>query len=64
MGLLLVGALTLGLGILVFLGLLVMVRDLFCGSLLEAPCVADEEAAREHMGQPQPASFSAIPVDQ
>jgi hypothetical protein len=52
MRLLLVGALILGLGTLVILGLLVMVRDLFCESLFEAPSVADEDAAREHTGQP------------
>jgi hypothetical protein len=60
MRLLLVGVLILGLGALVFLGLWVMVRDLFCESFLESPGVADEEAAREqHAGQPPSASFSA-----
>jgi hypothetical protein len=59
MRLLLVGVLILGLGTLVILGLLVMVRDLFCESRLEAPGVADEEAVREHTGQPPSASFSA-----
>ena len=58
MRLLLVGVLILGLGALVFLGLLVMVRDLFRESFLEAPSVADEEAAREHTGQTSSASFS------
>jgi hypothetical protein len=48
MRLLLVCVLVLGVGTLVFLGLLVMVRDLFCESLLEAPSVTDEEAGREH----------------
>ena len=57
MRLLLVGVLTLGLGTLVILGLLVLVRDLFCERLLEAPSVADEEAAREHRDPPPPASF-------
>jgi hypothetical protein len=52
MRLLLVGVLILGLGALVFLGLLVMVRDLFCESLFEAPSMADEDAAREHTDQP------------
>ena len=42
--------LVLGLGTLVVLGLLVMVRDLFYESLFEAPSVTDEEAAREHTG--------------
>ena len=42
--------LVLGLGTLVVLGLLVMVRDLFDESLFEAPSVIDEEAAREHTG--------------
>jgi hypothetical protein len=59
MRLLLLGVLILGLVTLVFLGLLVMVRDLLCGSFLEAPSVADEEAAREHTGQTSSASFSA-----
>jgi hypothetical protein len=59
MRVLLVGVLILGLGALVFLGLLVMVRDLFCESFLEAPSVADEEAAREHTGQSPSQSFSA-----
>jgi hypothetical protein len=63
MRLLLVGVLTLGLGTLVFLGVLVMIRDLFGESLLESPGVAAEEAAREHMGQHPSASFSAIPMD-
>jgi hypothetical protein len=63
MRLLLVGVLILGLGTLVVLGLLVTVRNLFCKSLLEAPSVADEEAAREHTGQPPSASFSAMPMD-
>ena len=58
MRLLLVGVLILGLGALVFLGLLVMVRDLFRESFLEAPSVTDEEAAREHTGQTSSASFS------
>jgi hypothetical protein len=56
---LLVGVVILGLSTLVFLGLLVMVRDLFCDSFLEVPSLADEEAAREHTGQPPSASFSA-----
>jgi len=60
MRLLLVGVLVLGLGTLVFLGLLVMVRDLFCESPLSAPRVADEESAREHTGQPASASLSTI----
>jgi hypothetical protein len=59
MRLLLLGVLSLGLVTLVFLGLLAMVRDLFCESFLEAPNVADEEAAREHRGQLPSASFSA-----
>jgi hypothetical protein len=59
MRVLLVGVLILGLGALVFLGLLVMVRDLFCESFLEAPSVADDETAREHTGQSPSASFSA-----
>ena len=58
MRLLLVGVLILGLGALVFVGLLVMVRDLFRESFLEAPSVTDEEAAREHTGQTSSASFS------
>jgi hypothetical protein len=48
--LLLVCVLVVGLGTLVVLGLLVMVRDLFYESLFEAPSVTDEEAAREHTG--------------
>jgi hypothetical protein len=59
MRVLLVGVLILGLGALAFLGLWVMVRDLFCESFLESPGVADEEAASEHTGQPPSASFSA-----
>ena len=47
--LLLVCVVVLGLGTLVVLGLLVMVRDLFYESLFEAPSVTDEEA-REHTG--------------
>ena len=50
MRLLLVGVLFLGLGTLVFLGLLVLFRDLLCESLHEAPSVAGEEvrAATPH----------------
>jgi hypothetical protein len=59
MRLLLVGVLILGLGVLVFLGLLVMVRDLFCESFLEVPSAADEESTAEHTRQPPSASFSA-----
>ena len=51
MRLLLVSVLVLGSGTLVFLGLLVMVRDLFGEGLLAAPSVTDDEAAREHTGR-------------
>jgi hypothetical protein len=53
MRLILVGLLILGLGALVFLGLLVMLRDLFCETFLEVPSVADEEATSEHTRQPR-----------
>jgi hypothetical protein len=51
MHLVLICVLVLGLGTLVVLGLLVMVRDLFYESLFEVPSVTDEEAAREHTGE-------------
>jgi hypothetical protein len=50
MHLLLVCVLVFGLGTLVVLGLLVMVRDLFYESVFEAPSMTDEGAAREHTG--------------
>ena len=49
MRLLAVGVLAIGFGTFVFLGLLTMVRELFCESLLEAPSMADKEATTENL---------------
>jgi hypothetical protein len=51
MRLLVVAALTIGLGTLVLFGLLTMVRELFCESSLEAPFMIDKEAMREQPNQ-------------
>jgi hypothetical protein len=51
MRLLVVAALAIGLGTLALLGLLTMVRELFCESPLEAPFMIEKEAMREQPNQ-------------
>jgi len=45
------------------LGLLAMVRELFCECMLAAPSVTHAEAAGEHTDQSPSGSFSAILMD-
>jgi hypothetical protein len=47
MRLLVAGALIVGFGTLVLLGLLTMIRELFCESLVEAPLMTGGEATNE-----------------
>jgi hypothetical protein len=51
MRLLVVAAVAIGFGTLVLLGLLTMVRELFCDSPLEARFMIDKEAMREQPDQ-------------
>jgi hypothetical protein len=60
MRLVVLGVLTIGLGTLVLLALLAMVRELFCESILEAPSMTDKEALREHTIQSPSATSSAL----
>ncbi len=46
-------ALAVGVGILLLIGFLVMVRELFCESIFGAPQQADEEAGRLYMNEDQ-----------
>jgi hypothetical protein len=45
------GVLTIGFVTLVLLGLLSMVRELFCESMLDAPSMTDQEATTENSSQ-------------
>jgi hypothetical protein len=49
MRLLVVGLLTIGVGTLVFLGLVTIARELFGESTLEAPSMTDNEAMTENL---------------
>jgi hypothetical protein len=62
MRLLVVGALTIGFGFLALLGLLTMIRELFCESIVEAPFIADGEATREHTEHSPSRSSSTISI--
>jgi len=62
-GLVGVGVFILGLGALLLFGLLAMVRELFCKSMLAASSVTDAEAAADHTDQSPSGSFSAISID-
>jgi hypothetical protein len=42
------GLLTIGFGTLALLGLLSVVRELFCESILDAPSMTDKETTREN----------------
>lgn len=50
MRVLVVGGLIGGFGALMLLGLLTMIRELFCGSMFETPFIADGNAASELLG--------------
>jgi hypothetical protein len=43
-----VGVLAIGIGALALLGLLVMVRDLFCENIPETPSMTDKEVMTKH----------------
>jgi hypothetical protein len=61
--LLLVGALTLGPGVMVLFGLLAIGRGLFCESVIDAPSMSDTNATRQHKNQSSSASSPAIPTN-
>jgi hypothetical protein len=48
MRVLVVGVLAIGIGTLAFIGLLTIVRELFCERILEAPSLTDKEAMTEN----------------
>jgi hypothetical protein len=58
-----VGVFILGLGALLFIGILAIVRELFCECMLAAPSVTDAEVAGEYTGQSASGAFSAISTD-
>jgi hypothetical protein len=51
-----------GFGALILLGLLTMIRELFCESLYEAPFIADGDATRERAEHSPSRSSSTIPI--
>ena len=63
MNLLLVAALTLGLGAIALLGLLAIARGLFHESIIDAPSKPDAKAPREHANRLPSAYSSAISTD-
>ena len=60
---LLVGALTLGPGVIVLFGLRSIYRGLICESSVDAPSMPDVKATQEDTNQSQRAASSAIPTD-
>jgi len=56
MRLVVVGVLAIGVGALALLGLLVMVRDLFCKDIPEAPSMTDTEVMTKHTNGISPQS--------
>jgi hypothetical protein len=54
--LMVVGVLAIGVGALALLGLLVMVRDLFCENIPEAPSMIDKEVMAKHTNGISPQS--------
>jgi hypothetical protein len=63
MNLLLVAALTLGLGTIALLGLLAIARGLFHESIIDAPSMPDAKAMQEHAYRLPSAYSSEIPTD-
>jgi hypothetical protein len=63
MNLLLVAALTLGLGTLALIGLLTLVRELLHESIIDAPSMPDAKAPREPASRSPSAYSPAIPTD-
>jgi hypothetical protein len=63
MNLLLVAALTLGLGTIALLGLLAIGRGLFQESMIDAPSMPDARAPREQAYRSPCAYASAMPTD-
>jgi len=63
MDLLLVAALTLGLGAIALLGLLAIARGLFHESTIDAPSMPDAKDPPEHANRLPSAYSSAIPTD-
>jgi hypothetical protein len=63
MNLLLVAALTLGLGAIALFGLLAIARGLFHESIIDAPSMPDVKAPQEHANRLPSAYSSAIPTD-
>jgi len=62
MRLLVIGALIVGFGSLVLIGLSALVRDLFSDSIFGVPSVSEEQARRGHTDQPQSSSSSVTAI--
>jgi hypothetical protein len=62
MRLLVLCALIVGLGSLVLIGILTLVRELLSDSVFGVPAVSDEQARRDHPPQPQSTSSSVAAI--